>query len=66
MLSPCFLAVEMTDLRSAKTCAPSRVRNVPEIFIRTFIHAQVLFGLVVGEGDCEVGDEPQDIIAVVT
>ena len=29
-------------------------------------HAQVLFGLIVGEGDCEVGDEPQDVIAVVT
>ena len=29
-------------------------------------HAQVLFGLIVGEGDREVGDEPQDVIAVVT
>lgn len=29
-------------------------------------HAQVLFGLVVGEWDREVDDEPQDIIAVVT
>lgn len=29
-------------------------------------HAQVLFGLVVGEWDREVGDEPQDVIAVVT
>jgi len=28
-------------------------------------HAQVLFGLIVGEGDREVGDEPQDVIAVV-
>ena len=29
-------------------------------------HAQVLFGLIVGEGDCEVRKEPQDVIAAVT
>lgn len=28
-------------------------------------HEQVLFGLVVGEWDCKVGDEAQDVIAVV-
>ena len=37
MLKPCFLAVETTDRRRAKICAPSRVRNEPEIFILTFI-----------------------------
>ncbi len=37
MLKPCFLAVDMTDLRSAKIRAPSRVRKPPEIFILTFI-----------------------------
>ena len=39
ILCPCFLTVEMTDLISAKTCAPSRVRKVPEIFMRNFIMA---------------------------
>ena len=29
-------------------------------------HAQVPLGLIVGEGDCEVRKEPQDVIAVVT
>ena len=29
-------------------------------------HARVLFGLIVCEGDREVCDEPQDVIAVVT
>ena len=28
-------------------------------------HAQVPFGLIVGEGDCKVGDESQDVILVV-
>ena len=28
-------------------------------------HAQVPFGLIVGEGNCEVRKEPQDVIAVV-
>ena len=28
-------------------------------------HAQVLFGLIVGEGNCEVRKEPQDVITVV-
>ena len=28
-------------------------------------HAQVLFGLIVGEGHCEVRKEPKDVIAVV-
>src|SRR5271156_5860282 len=37
MLKPCFLAVDTTDLRSAKIRAPSRVRKPPEIFILTFI-----------------------------
>ena len=37
MLRPCFLAVDTTDLRSAKIRAPSRVRKPPEIFILTFI-----------------------------
>ena len=46
---------------SAKTCAPSRVRKGARDF-----HAQVLFGLIVCEGDREVCDEPQDVIAVVT
>jgi hypothetical protein len=27
ILPPCFLTVEMTDLMSAKICAPSRVRK---------------------------------------
>ena len=29
-------------------------------------HTQVPFGLIVGEGDCEIRKEPQDVIAVVT
>jgi hypothetical protein len=29
-------------------------------------HAQVPFGLIVGKGDCEVLEEPLDVIAVVT
>lgn len=74
MLIPCFLAVEMemTDLMSAKTCAPLRVQKVPEIFIRSFIMRRscsawlLVFGLVVGEWDREVCDEPQDFIAVIT
>ena len=37
MLKPCFLAVDTTDLSSAKIRAPSRVRKPPEIFILTFI-----------------------------
>ena len=52
----------MTDLMSANTCAPSTVRKVPEPFMSDFHaqlhHAQVLFGLIVGEGDCEVGEKP--------
>ena len=28
-------------------------------------HAQVPFGLIVGEGNCEVRKEPQDVITVV-
>ena len=47
MLKRCFLAVDTTDLRSAKICAPSRVRKQPEIFIacaknRTKMRDQVL------------------------
>lgn len=38
---------------------------MPDIFHAQLNHAQVLFGLIVCEGDREVGDESQDVIAVV-
>jgi hypothetical protein len=46
---PRFLAVEMKERMMAKSSAPSWQRKPPEIFILTFHHAAVAFGLIVGE-----------------
>ena len=65
ILVPCFLIVEMMNLISAKTFRTLQGAEVSRDFHAQLHHAQVPFGLIVGEGNCEVRKEPQDVITVV-
>ena len=59
MLQRCFLAVDTTDLRSAKSRAPSRVPETPEIFILTFIIRRSCSARLLVKGTSRIGEETQ-------
>ena len=65
ILFPFILTVEMMDLISAKTLPTLECTEGSQGFHTQLHHAQVPFGLIVGEGNCEVRKESKDVIAVV-
>jgi hypothetical protein len=58
--TPCLRSEERYPRRRAKASEPVSARNDPAIFCWTFWHAQVLLGLMVGEGDGDVVAEGRD------